>query len=200
MEEKSLEEGGVRIKFACTQSAGPHDVDALRGAHCEPLMRLAAVMARLERAGAAPVLPDGLVGGNAALRIGATLLFVSRSGKPAGHRMTLDDFVLVTSFDESTWACTYQCGGGDARPSSDTPLLWGATLARYDARRCSVVAVVHGHAIAESADALALQCPISDKASDNRARILGNSFRTRLFVVRRRSSRHAKTGWHCADC
>lgn len=152
MEHKSLAEGGVRIKFACMCVGPLPSVDALT---LEALRELTAIMARLEAAGAAPVLPDGFVGGNAALRVGGAL-WVSRSGKRAGAAMRVpEDWALVEHFDTVSWSARYRAACSQVRPSSDTPLLWCATL------RTGRAVVLHGHAIDGAGDAAALRCPIS---------------------------------------
>lgn len=81
---------------------------------------LAAGCVLLERLGAAPVLPDGLVAGNVAGLLWdgrQELLLVSRSGKAAGCAPSREDFVVVEAFDQSHWSCSF-CG--KVRPTSDT--------------------------------------------------------------------------------
>jgi hypothetical protein len=153
MEGRSLENGGKRIKFACIRTG---EIDnALRLKHWDALHRLCQILVRLELLGATPVLPDGLIGGNGALRVGEHVLFVTPSGKRAGTVLTPMDFVLVESFSSTKWEAHYRSNTPNVRPSSDTPLLWNATLT--DQRH----AAVHGHALDSEHDAVALGCPIS---------------------------------------
>lgn len=115
-------------------------------------------MARLEAAGAAPVLEDGAVGGNCGILLdvpGETepALFVSRTGKPSGVVLSSSDFVRVLSFDDVAWAAAYAAApGSDARPTSDVPLLAACLMPGAAARRGWAARpriALHGHALAQ---------------------------------------------------
>lgn len=136
--------------------------DLTRLGDCAPpespeLAALAALQARLEAVGAAPVLEDGAVGGNCGIILdvpgeGAPALFVSRTGKLPGTVMAAEDFVRVLRFDSAAWAASYAAPpGSDARPTSDTPLL-AACLAPDTVAQRGWAAMprvaVHGHALA----------------------------------------------------
>lgn len=124
------------------------------------LERLSSLQEELERAGAIPILNDGLVGGNCALsndeEDGSVL--ISRSGKPPGQRLTPDDFVLVERFDRSSWSAEYRTGGTDAmRPSSDTPMHMVALSPDVEERfgwSSKPTVALHGHALAETEEDL----------------------------------------------
>lgn len=167
-------EAQPRIKFQC-----------LRQGDCEPLsldtpglQDLIQLCQRMEELGAAPVLNDGLVGGNAGILVDAPgissscpTLFVTRSGKPPALHMGPSDFVAVTGFDEAEWSATYRSSNPDYRPSSDTPLLFaclsGSSAARHHWSSQPRVAL-HGHALAAGAGldaARGLQLPISEHAT-----------------------------------
>jgi hypothetical protein len=122
------------------------------------LAALGALMARLEAAGAAPVLEDGAVGGNCGILLdvpGETepALFVSRTGKPSGVVLSSSDFVRVLSFDDVAWAAAYAAApGSDARPTSDVPLLAACLMPGAAARRGWAARpriALHGHALAQ---------------------------------------------------
>merc|ERR1711976_194319 len=81
----------------------------------------------LEKTGAAPVLPDGKVGGNAAFRLQVDnkqeVIVLSRSGKTSGQRFDLKkDVCIVTHFDKDKWASEYFSISKDVLPTSDTPM------------------------------------------------------------------------------
>lgn len=154
MEERSLAEGGRRIKFTMVRMGDSSDCsdESITSA----LLHLGALMSDMEGVGGCPVLPDGLTGGNGGLRVGREELWVSRSGKKGGQQMGLHDWVKVVNFDEAEWKCHYYSSGVDVKPSSDTPLLWLSTLG--ETSRC---AILHGHAIDTEEDARLLKIPIS---------------------------------------
>lgn len=130
-----------RVKFGTHRIGG--DIPRSSG----ELAALCELQHRLEAEGVIPVLNDGLVGGNCAItaacaggdvdgaapELGRGLL-VSRSGKPPGALLRAKDFVLVTSFDRSSWSATYRSAGAAARPSSDLPLHWHALAADCQTR------------------------------------------------------------------
>lgn len=152
-EEESLLNGRPRIKFDAVWTGV---VDLSPWSH--ELQLLSWLLRRLEEMNAAPVLPDGLVGGNGAWRVSPTLLLVTPSGKKKGHVLREEDFVLVTHFDDKLWRCEYRSSSSRVRPSSDTPLLWMASLLKK-----KLPWIVHGHGLHSEDDALALACPISSE-------------------------------------
>jgi hypothetical protein len=161
MEEAALANGGVRIKFATIFEAG---LVFLSEEMKVGAMALADALEEVEKEGAAPVAPDGKVGGNGAMYFPGVGLLVSKSGKQAGVRMTFDDFVLVTDFDERGWGATYRATNKSVRPSSDTPLLWAALandLVIDGGVSKGRVVGLHGHALATVEDAARIDAPIS---------------------------------------
>ena len=152
----------MAARFSCQPSAKELDSRHLEGV--ESLSKaLASCCVLLERLGAAPVLPDGLVAGNCAALLAPELLLVTRSGKTAGLEPTAADFVVVEAFDQAIWSCSY-CGA--VRPTSDTPLHWAALVLAPERFRWSQrpAVALHGHALAEKEGlriAEALQLPIS---------------------------------------
>jgi hypothetical protein len=79
MEEALLSMGGPRIKFTCVRV--PQSFPELGESVLLDLKLLSDVYFLLEQLGSAPVLSDGKVGGNCALRVSPSLLLVSKSGK-----------------------------------------------------------------------------------------------------------------------
>lgn len=141
-----------RIKFAtkCVRRLECLDSDTGQ------LLKLSALMHRMEELGGAPILNDNLVGGNCAIAPGEAghdtgLALVSRSGKAPGYQLQPGDFVLVTSFDRTAWAAEYGSTDPELRPSSDSPLLVAALSCggtEYGWAEAPHV-VLHGHALAD---------------------------------------------------
>lgn len=154
-ENRSLREGGPRVKFSSTRQPLSQDLKL-------PWRVLGNALQLLEVEGLAPLLVDGNIGGNGAMRMGDKML-VSRSGKEAGKLVTQDDVCLVTHFDKDAWHVGYQSASPNVRPSSDTPLLYQALLrgtTEHGWSRSPRVAL-HGHALHTTADAVRLGLPIS---------------------------------------
>ncbi|WIA33991.1 hypothetical protein OEZ86_012376 [Tetradesmus obliquus] len=160
-----------RVKFTTTRQGScslPPDTPDLQA--------LAALMARMEALGAAPLLADGAVGGNCGILVdlpGAECpaLFVSRTGKPPGLHLSAADFVQVVRFDKEAWAADFRSHDPQHRPTSDTPLLQAClssiSQARHHWSQQPRVAF-HGHALAEGeglAEARRLGLPISEQAT-----------------------------------
>ncbi len=136
-----MEGRGPRVRFEVLRLGPRRPESGWRG--------LAAALARMEAAGGAPVLPDGYVGGNAAVRCGSGLL-VSRSGRRPGPSGA-GDFVRVRSFDPATWSAEVE-GRPGRKPTADTPLHW-AVLVEAAARfgwRNPPRAAIHGHLLVEA--------------------------------------------------
>ena len=168
MGEETISEDLPRIKFHTIFNG---EIDHQLQFFADQLLELGKLQSRLETLNVIPILNDGLVGGNCAMRIDNSggAFFVSKSGK-APHAVLLpQDFVLVTDFDRSTWTATYRSAHKDIKPSSDAP-LHAAALAqdsthRYDWPQTPLVAV-HGHALAEGPQLEAAKeagLPISQK-------------------------------------
>lgn len=106
----------------------------------------------LEVTGAAPVLPDGRVGGNAAFRIPMNgqkdAMVVSKSGKLNGVHFQPEDACVVTSFNHDEWSSDYFAISEDQLPTSDTPMHYAALYAheKYSWME-RPDALLHGHAL-----------------------------------------------------
>ena len=152
MEE--ITEDRPRIKFKADW-VGPIDPQSITVGFKEELDRLASLQNKLESIGVIPILNDGLLGGNCALRPSHEkcnqTIFVSKSGKQPHKAMTGEDFVKIVSFDRNDWSVKYESVSDSNRPSSDTPLHMAALQAsnvHYGWSQEPRV-VVHGHALAE---------------------------------------------------
>lgn len=180
-----ISEEQPRIKF---QSNYLGENDILNSETEAELLQLANLQSKLESLGVIPILNDGLVGGNCALRASklssspadasnpnnsgdhhTTNILISKSGKDPGVTLTPNDFVLLTSFDRDQWAANYKSADPTTRPSSDAPLHFAALVSdscsRYGWSHTPSVAV-HGHALAEGAGlqaAVNAGMPISDE-------------------------------------
>lgn len=179
-----ISEEQPRIKFQ-SNYLGDHDI--LNSEIESEILQLANLQSKLEDLGVIPILSDGLVGGNCALRASElssspadasnpeggsndhTNIFISKSGKDPGVTLTLNDFVLLTSFDRNQWAASYKSANPNTRPSSDAPLHFAALVSdscsRYGWSQTPRVAV-HGHALAENAglqSAFKAGMPISEE-------------------------------------
>lgn len=172
LEEQALQEGGPRIKFTTKRVVDPTVLTGLTeeaGEVYGMLTDLSELLSEMEQYGAAPVLPDGKVGGNAAVMVpisrGKTLLLVSRSGKTAGQQLTPSDWCAIRAFSYREWHCQYTSTHPDVRPSSDTPLLAESLLYGPDAFGWPErpVVALHGHALETEEAATALSLPISHK-------------------------------------
>lgn len=131
----------------------------------EQLVKLGAALNLLEKHGAAPILPDGKVGGNAAFLSDENgILFVSQSGKYPGAEVKPENFCAVNNFDRINWEASYFTQSDNSiRPSSDTPLLWASIVEsseKYSWLKKPKVAL-HGHAISDEKSAEELNLPIS---------------------------------------
>eukprot|EP00667_Euglena_gracilis_P018643 EG_transcript_19845 len=165
LEAAQLAMGGPRIKYGAVR-AGPSP--AFLGD--ERLWRpLSDALHLLEQLGAAPVLPDGKVGGNLAALTPAEApvdesgIIVSRSGKEAGKMSLANDFTVVKGFNAETWTGTFLSHSEDAKPSSDTPLLWHALKVapgRFGWPQQPQVAL-HGHSFETKQEAEQLGLPVS---------------------------------------
>ena len=120
---------------------------------------LCEALVELESLRLAPVLDDGAVAGNGALRLddGTWLCSVSarRSGEPA--------VAEIVRFDPTTFGVEYRSDDG-REPTSDVALHWCALFEPSGAPRAR--ASLHGHAAETESDALRLGVPISEHATE----------------------------------
>ena len=175
MEAESLRQQRERIKFSVCRHAPCDAVRQVFREAEEELGKLSDALVMLEQDGAAPVLPDGKVGGNGAMLLsvgdsehengGDFVLVVSKSGKKPGERLGVDEFCVVDNFDSDSWSAHYSSSRDDYKPSSDTPLLWESLMEgqrKYSWRKSPRVAL-HGHALADEETAARLNIPISSE-------------------------------------
>ena len=159
MEERSLEQNQARIKFSL-EYLGVLDLNCIP---TKDLEELSSSLVQLEEDGAAPVLPDGKVGGNAALLFSDNQIFVSKSGKKQGECLQVNEFCLVNEFNRNDWKGKYYSCESSLKPSSDTPLLWNSLIeasTKYNWKETPKIAF-HGHALADENSAKHLNLPIS---------------------------------------
>ncbi|CAH1789157.1 unnamed protein product [Owenia fusiformis] len=167
-EDKSLRSGEARVKFAVKfkSTIQQYLTPAQRSTQRDLCASLAKALWEIEESGAAPVAPDGKVGGNGAVLFnnnGKTELLISKSGKDAGKLMDVDlDVCLVTDFNREKWSADFCSESESVLPSSDTPLHHTALIntMKFDWSE-HPTAALHGHAIADEASAKKLDIPIS---------------------------------------
>lgn len=107
-------------------------------------------LAEMESLGLTPVLDDGAVAGNGALRVSPEAWITSVSARRAGEPAVAE----IVSFDPVLFAVTYR--SDDRRePTSDVAMHWAALEA-------GARATLHGHALAGAEDARRLALPITD--------------------------------------
>ena len=126
--------------------------------------QLSDALSIIEQAGAAPVMHDGKVGGNGAVRLlvdGQSYVIVSKSGKAAGSRMrAYEDTCIVHNFDEANWAVDYWSCDDTVLPTSDTTLHCAALMAGEN-DGFPPMASLHGHALASKEQAKDAGLPCS---------------------------------------
>jgi len=147
-----ITEDAPRIKFQA-QWQGRFEANKLRHEHIVELARLASLQTSLEDQGIIPILSDGFVGGNCAIKFSTEdLLLVTKSGKSPGVKVQPQDFVCLTGFDRLAWKATFTSPHEEIRPSSDAPLHFAALAddccRRYGFSEARGVAV-HGLALAD---------------------------------------------------
>ncbi len=111
---------------------------------------LAEALAEMESLGLAPLLEDGAVAGNGALRLPTGGWLTSASARRAGEPAIVE----ILSFDEAAFSVTYR-GDPGREPTSDVAMHFAALAA-------GASATLHGHALASESDARRLGLPISD--------------------------------------
>ncbi|CAG8501224.1 3336_t:CDS:2 [Paraglomus brasilianum] len=126
----------------------------------------------LEDNGAAPVLPDGRVGGNAcavvptsfSLSLPAALL-TTKSGKLARANLLKSDIAYVNKFDTNSWQCEYYSSSENIKPTSDTSLYWACLIRAPDMFQWSEKPgfAMHGHVVGDDDICEKLGIPVSEK-------------------------------------
>lgn len=131
------------------------------------LPQLVKALNLLESTGAAPILPDGKVGGNCAVKLrtpdGVEFIVVSKSGKSAGVGIDPDnDFCIVSKFDTAAWSAEYYSSAEAVLPTCDNPLHHA--VLNIDAVEWTEhpQASLHGHAIQSAETAAKLHLPCSE--------------------------------------
>lgn len=116
---------------------------------------------KIQELGCLPVLSDGFLAGNIAMRW-QDRLFVSRSGRSPGA-ITATDFVEVVYFNRMTWQATYYSADENIKPTSDTPLHWAALMeaSTLFAWANTPNVSIHGHALETEKEAKQMNIPIS---------------------------------------
>ncbi len=138
-------EAGTRRARYRGERLGPPSAEARAHAHV-----LADALAEMEALGLAPVLDDGAVAGNGALRLPGGGWIASASGRRRGEPAIVE----IVRFDASTFTVTHR-GEPGREPTSDIALHLAALAAGADA-------TLHGHALESADDAIRLALPISD--------------------------------------
>jgi hypothetical protein len=113
-------------------------------------------LATMEALGLAPLLEDGGVGGNGALRLPSGALLVSASGRKPGEPRAVE----VLALDPIAFRVTFRADDA-SEPTSDVALHWAALVDPGGPR-----AALHGHSLASEADATRLGLPISEDAME----------------------------------
>ena len=163
-EASELSEGFPRVKFNAVYK-GPI-ASEFTEEDCTSIRSICRIMAQslseLEKEGVAPILPDGKVGGNAAVLYKEHLI-VSKSAKDPGRLMDIDtEFCVVKNFDYSTWSADYFGHCSEIIPTSDSPLHFSTlNLAKTLGWNEVPQALLHGHALATEEEAEKFGFPIS---------------------------------------
>ena len=170
IEEDSLTAGENRVKFSAVWKGTIEDFlldrPTAKTTFEATAQKLSEALSIVEQTGAAPVMPDGKVGGNGAALLqveGESYFIVSKSGKQAGHRMkAYTDMCIVHNFSKKDWSIDYWSCDVTVLPTSDTTLHYAA-LTAGEANGWSKLprAALHGHALATEAKALEAGLPCS---------------------------------------
>lgn len=143
--------GARRARFVGT-CLGPMDDEARLAAPT-----LAAALDELEALGLSPVLDDGAVAGNAALRLPSGSWLASASARRSGEPTV----VQIVRFDPDAFTLDFRSDDPAREPTSDVALHW---CALFSFGQPGPRASLHGHALTSDADALRLRVPISAHA------------------------------------
>jgi len=137
---------GVRRAQYRGQWLGPASDEA--HAHA---VTLAEALTEMESLGLAPVLDDGAVAGNGAMRLPQGGWITSASARRAAESAVVE----IVSFDPATFTVRYR-GERGREPTSDVAM-------HHAALEAGAGASLHGHALADETDARRLALPISDR-------------------------------------
>lgn len=173
VEEKSLEAGECRVKFSARWKGTIQEFflerPSAKSTFETTAKKLSEALSIIEQTGAAPVMPDGKVGGNGAARLlvdGQSYFMVSKSGKAAGCRMqAYTDMCIVHNFCKTDWAVDYWSCDDTVLPTSDTTLHCAALTAdETNGWSERPMAALHGHAVAteEKAKEAGLPCSMEE--------------------------------------
>jgi hypothetical protein len=143
-------EGERRARYTGTW-LGPLSEEAL--AHAGALSE---ALAEMEALALAPLLGDGAVAGNGALRLPSGGWITSVSARRPGEVHVAE----IVSFDRERFAISYRSGPG-REPTSDVAMHACALFDPEGARRA--LASLHGHALETEHDAARLALPISER-------------------------------------
>jgi hypothetical protein len=135
--------GERRARYAGTRLGPPSD-EARAAAPT-----LIAALDELEKLGLAPVLDDGAVAGNGAMRLPGGTTLVSASARRPGEPSVVE----IVSFDRAAFAIGYRSDEG-REPTSDVALHLAVLAAGASAS-------LHGHALELPEDAARLGLPIA---------------------------------------
>ena len=171
VEESSLAQDVARVRFQCKwrgQLSSLYKENPELEDHIKFLQNnMADGLWEMEQTGAAPILPDGKVGGNAAIKFMVKdkgYLLVSKSGKEAHKRMMDVDFCVVTDFSFDSWSCEYLACDETVVPTSDTPMHAYVLNATKELNWTEQpMATLHGHALETEEEAKRCGLPISDE-------------------------------------
>jgi hypothetical protein len=111
---------------------------------------LTSALGEMEAFGLAPVLDDGAVAGNGAMRLPSGGWIASASARRAGDPAIVE----IVRFDVATFTVAYR-SDEQREPTSDVALHLAVLSS-------GAVATLHGHALETAADAERLALPISD--------------------------------------
>ena len=117
-----------------------------------------------ERHGLSPVLPDGKVGGNGAVKLllaDQYNLLVSKSGKYPGPMDLHQDFCIVSNFDRDTWSCEYYSESDNVKPTSDTPMHFSVLFNQGLYQKDVPTSAIHGHGLQSEEEAIKFEIPCS---------------------------------------
>ncbi len=124
----------------------------------------------MESHSAAPVMPDGKVGGNGSCALQTpptgcrTQIIVSKTGKLAGRMTVPDDLCIMDNFDNESWSGDFYSVSENVCPMSDAPLHFMMLNLRqkFEWPRYPKAAL-HGHALETTEKAAVANIPCSEE-------------------------------------